>query len=939
MDLPAATSKIIETVEEEDETLSPSSSDRQRSPTVTVQSENDEDGSNDKDMEQVLQLEINARKTIVDCNVACEEVLGPVKEYLQGMNGELLVGQFCEEIERLLKVLDGVQQHSLQFATHNISLTRDYKAHFEAKSAAKANMADDEVLLKQLKAQIKKHADIIEASQRRQNAYKEEARKILVETNSLQTSVRQGVSLNAVQERRLNELTVAKEQAQEELDSFHGQYNRLREQVTSVAEQIRATDEEGHELEKEAIRVKEQLALKKVEIDEANLAKEKLDQELKALRDVISGKMNDCKQKQEQISRTTEEIGRIENTIKLRRQKLESMIKDQEIITARADKLKEESIVQNKKSSELAHSQANAAKELYMKEADLNKSRVEMKKMNKFREQLQTKIRQLEEQRIAAESERQTLKVQNDALQKQIGDAKRHVEFYRKELEDFNREFNLVASNVERSEEAIAEEKLCETALQKSRYNMQADIQRNVREANAVGAFVADLKHEKDKYVAEANKLQQLYTRMAAELKQKEIDLFEYKKKLMQTEAKLKHQQNLYEAVQSDRSLHSKQLLAAQFEVASMKRQLKTMTYQISAYKEDTASKEEAIKREVVELEKLNAEIKVINEEISSVSSQRELAQTYIRTQVAEENKLNQFVKEAAKERSRQEHALASVRLEYNQLSAQRMKQDSELVQVSNRLKTKRHALLRGERQYCAKLSELGALRQKLRDSKRERFDLESQLGNLSQLQTVKIRLEACLLLEKTRIAALQNESRNKINVHRWRKLESKNPKAFELLQTVHLLQKKLIQKNIQLQEKSQKIRQVEESYLQLRKVLSRQAGPEAIEQVRELEQILKEKIVQNRHMNTELNMYRAQVQEYRQDVKDLDRQLSEITDKYRKQFRQAQKERREQEREQKYKQVLKAKYNESAGNDIVVSSEDDVAVEKNEFTPMPLPV
>lgn len=48
------------------------------------------------------------------------------------------------------------------------------------------------------------------------------------------------------------------------------------------------------------------------------------------------------------------------------------------------------------------------------------------------------------------------------------------------------------------------------------------------------------------------------------DIKVREIQIFDYRKKIAESETKLKQQQNLYEAVRSDRNLYSKNLVEAQ---------------------------------------------------------------------------------------------------------------------------------------------------------------------------------------------------------------------------------------------------------------------------------------------------------------------------------------------------------------------------------------
>jgi hypothetical protein len=45
-------------------------------------------------------------------------------------------------------------------------------------------------------------------------------------------------------------------------------------------------------------------------------------------------------------------------------------------------------------------------------------------------------------------------------------------------------------------------------------------------------------------------------------------------------------------------------------------------------------------------------------------------------------------------------------------------------------------------------------------------------------------------------VRALSEELENPMNVHRWRKLEGSDPATFELVQKIHVLQKRLIEKS-----------------------------------------------------------------------------------------------------------------------------------------------
>lgn len=79
---------------------------------------------------------------------------------------------------------------------------------------------------------------------------------------------------------------------------------------------------------------------------------------------------------------------------------------------------------------------------------------------------------------------------------------------------------------------------------------------------------------------------------MVEEVKLKKNMIGELKKENIEYEAKLKQQQNLYEAVRSDRNLYSKNLLEAQDEVAELKRKFKIAAHQIQQLKDEIEQKD-----------------------------------------------------------------------------------------------------------------------------------------------------------------------------------------------------------------------------------------------------------------------------------------------------------------------------------------------------------
>lgn len=82
------------------------------------------------------------------------------------------------------------------------------------------------------------------------------------------------------------------------------------------------------------------------------------------------------------------------------------------------------------------------------------------------------------------------------------------------------------------------------------------------------------------------------------ELRKREVLIMELQKKIMEGEARIKQQQNLYETVRTERNVNSKKLLGAQDEIDEMKRKFKIMNHLVEQLKEEINSKDVTLIKE-----------------------------------------------------------------------------------------------------------------------------------------------------------------------------------------------------------------------------------------------------------------------------------------------------------------------------------------------------
>ncbi len=130
------------------------------------------------------------------------------------------------------------------------------------------------------------------------------------------------------------------------------------------------------------------------------------------------------------------------------------------------------------------------------------------------------------------------------------------------------------------------------------------------------------------------------------------------------------------------------------------------------------------------------------------------------------------------------------------------IRRNDEVALLYEKIKIQQSTLNKGEVQYHERLEDIRVLKIKIKDLKRELANIRSKVSKVDTLKNEVYHLERQLLQERTKVKALSEELENPMNIHRWRKLEGSDPTAFEMIQKIQTLQKRLIAKTEEVVEK-----------------------------------------------------------------------------------------------------------------------------------------
>jgi hypothetical protein len=383
------------------------------------------------------------------------------------------------------------------------------------------------------------------------------------------------------------------------------------------------------------------------------------------------------------------------------------------------------------------------------------------------------------------------------------------------------------------------------------------------------------LLQEKEKHEHDTEITNQEYYTALEELKLQELQIKELQKKISDDLNKLKHKQNLYEAVRADRNLYSKQLMESQEEINHLKRKFRLINHLIDQIKEEINSKDHSIVKEHFHHHSVDKERELLKNELTKIRKQVLSSEQIIENQHVEVLKLTRIIEEAELEKLRQTNELIAIISERNLLTAQVVKRNYELSEMYDKIKVQRSNLRIGERSYNQLMRQLKECQEELVSLVLSNNEILTRLEEIEPLKRQVLKLQKSLLQEQTKKQALTDELSRPMNVHRWRILESSDPQRYEKICQIQLLQKELIQKADEVIEKDLLIQEKEKIYIELKNIISRQPGPEVDEQIRSYQLTLKEKGKQYAMMNSELEMYRMQVTTFKNDLQEIDEKIN----------------------------------------------------------------
>eukprot|EP00933_Yihiella_yeosuensis_P045143 TRINITY_DN40466_c0_g1_i1.p1 TRINITY_DN40466_c0_g1~~TRINITY_DN40466_c0_g1_i1.p1 ORF type:complete len:848 (+),score=250.48 TRINITY_DN40466_c0_g1_i1:109-2652(+) len=803
------------------------------------------------------------------------------QEVLQELIGDKSLEHFRLEYEKLHRALKKSHESEKRLIKKCRELNAEIVSNATKVQTALSLSKEDQATIQNLKKEIERAWKMVEASHEKEQRAKETIHNLKVEIANLSHLVEQGAGLSVNQENTVNALITQRDELLKNRDKLEQQVATLTHDNIALTEQAQKFESEKVQSEVEIADVKDMLNAKTTESDREHRRRDRLEKELQELKSAREGRERQLRAIQGEIEAQESQKEIVDRQLREQRKVVESLNGEEEKLLRDISELKrmkkgeeEEKQKHTAENFELNKVYKAKGEEIKSWQAEKDKTQKAFDALKRQTAVDAEKRHDLVLARAAVKTDTENLIREVDSLKRQVDGDSRTIADIMRDREHINRGVIRCHDRTSKQTEAVKTHEARAQTFDKDVTKVKGDVQEAIKKAY-------ELDKARAKYGVECSLANSKHMGSLEELKNRDNKISELKKNLADVKGKLAQQKQFYEAVRTDRNLYSKKLVESQDEIAEMKRKFKIMSHQIEQLKEEIKEKEEKLKKGHFDHNRMTKQCEMIKDQMEKAKKRQQQLNSQKDTQQAEIKKLESRIHEEEAERLCQKKKYEETISERDVLGTQLIRRNDELALLYEKIKIQQKTLQHGELTYKQRLEESRALSIKEAALKRELGISKQQVNNIDDLKRQVFQLQRELLQERTKVKALSEELENPMNVHRWRKLEGSDPQTYEMMQKVKTLQKRLIAKTEEAVEKDLAIQEKEKLYLEMRNLLSKQPGPEVVEEVGKQQTNLKEKTKQMKAMAAELNMYHAQLNDYKDEIERLTKELQDTKRRY----------------------------------------------------------
>lgn len=810
-----------------------------------------------------------------------ESFVRDFEQMLQEMKNDPTLEKFRQDYEKLHRTLKRSHEIEKRLIKKCKDLNKEIQVNARNVQEALRMAQKDNDEIQKLRNEVEQAWKLVDRHSEMDTKSKQMIQNLKAEILKLERIVEQGAGIAVDNKTTINDLMEEKKNLLKEREAQHATYTKLQAENAALTEKFLKLETDVSHLESEKKNIKEIIANSKSnadreerrkkrlqsELDQAVIKREELESDEKRKKEANEEAEKDLERKNLELEELKKDVIKLLGDIQETRNETAKLESQQKIEAAQSNKLDIKRHENEMVLSDIKQKILSVQQEIQGLTRDIIKTKNENKKLTEI-------IADANLQKDVAKQNIQNLGKVIEASKRQAEEERKVVASLEEDLNKMDENFKNVEEDSKKKQEEISEKARTEEHL-------RAEIKEKEEDAAKQYQDIVRLSKIKEKFGIEASQANAKYMQCLEEVKLKNNLIAELMKKNLESEAKLKQQQNLCETVRSDRNLYSKNLIESQDMIAELRRNFKIYHHQIEQLKEEIEAKSKTLKEKQSKNAKdssINEGIKIAKEKIEKTISELKNRKINLENEAI---KLKEIIVASDNERIAQKEQYEKIINQRDLLGTQLIRKNDELALLYEKIKIQQSALARGEVLYQERIVDIRLIKFKIADLNRALTIAKRMASQIEDLKQKVFLLEEELLQERTKVKALSEELENSMNTNRYKELEGNDPDEKELGKRVEYLQNLLIGKTEQVVEFEVLLQEKDKLLSELSEIMEKQPGVDVARDLSLYKQKLRETTRKMKSIASELNMFHSQVNEYKDEIERQTKELQEYKRKY----------------------------------------------------------
>ncbi|CAH1154041.1 unnamed protein product [Phaedon cochleariae] len=796
------------------------------------------------------------------------------------MEKNLEASQFADEYNKLFEAFYQTYTRQKELEETTKSMEKEIEDKNNKIALSMQLTEKDSETMEELKTQINHAWKLADAAHGREQLAQEIIDNLRRQVENLNAEIDFKNKLNQSDD-DAGELSKHKDGLERERDRLINEVTQLNTKLQNALGYQEELERKTSEADLKINEISGQLEDQSAEINRQKRAREKLENDIVELKYKIEEKDAQKNDLQTVISQQQKNIGRLEMDIKEVKSSHDKLSKELEIALNKLAKLQDEynsALYDVDRAKKGLEEKVRDGKVLF---EEITRQKNEASKLMKVRESLEKRILVITAEKDEIINDRNNLRQRVAVFEKEIDDYKKYIDEDKRNMDVLAKEKDVLNKSLQRQQAVQKEQSKLIYIQEQSKKKLELELDTFFVESGKQKKKLSQLERERDKLAEDQLELTTTIEENMEDIRLKKAFIFDLKKTAAEQENRLRQQQNLYEAIRSDRNSLQKSLQESSAECGELKKKLKILFHQIEQLKEDVAMKEKLLIKDENVMRKITKEKENLKVEVMTGLDQIRTLKEEVKGLREEEKRLHKTIMDNTRTIRDQAKNIGQLMNERDVLGSQLVRRNDEIALLNEKIVILQSTLSRGETHYDQRLVDIRLLKLEVKRLRQEKNLMSKTMANMVDLRQEIFHLERDLTKSRLKCKALEQEVQNPLNIHRWRKLEGSDPEVLDMLQKIQILQKRLLAQGSEAVERERQLKEAERLYLNLRKVLAKQPGPGIQQELSKTQRALRVRGNKLKCLVSELNMTELKSVEYKSDLQRVTEELADLKKKY----------------------------------------------------------